>query len=97
MPRIIFESVDELSRWLKIHYIRGYEGYISPLENEIVLIPTKSTRPLLYVYYKYNNDKELAEIKTLLDSLKIQYYTVKRLEWVEDRPLGAKFITEEEI
>ena len=92
MPRLIFSDANELINWLKNHDPTRFDVYVTP-ENELILIPRKSTRPLLYIYFAGDD----TDIKKVMDYLVdrygyFPYYKVERVEWKEDTPIGSSFL-----
>ena len=88
MPRLVFGVLAEFESWIRdFAKPNRYVAYITN-EKEILLVPLRSTRPILYAYYK---GEETTNIKKTLDSLGIKYYNVNSIEWADDRPVGFKW------
>jgi len=92
MPRIVFDSADELKEWCKL-FVKDnkYTGYITE-ENELILEPQKSTRPIRYAYIKCKKAKELAE--ELKDKYNIPVIKIKSYEWDTEKYPGIKVLVE---
>ena len=51
IPRIIFESKDDVSTWCDVIGKNKSTAYITE-KGEIILVPNKSTRPLMFGYWR---------------------------------------------
>mgnify|MGYP000197395717 CR=1 FL=1 len=88
MPRLVFNNLEEFEKWIKdFAKPDRYVAYITT-DQEHLLVPLRSTRPIIYAYYK---GEETTKIKNLLDSIGIKHYTVQAIEWADDRPVGFKW------
>jgi len=90
MPRVEFSKVEDFNIWLKDHFTpEKYHFYLTS-EDEIILVPRRSTQPLTYAYFK---SSEL-EIKEVLEQLKplhgVQRYKCKSFSWRVDLPPGVR-------
>jgi hypothetical protein len=84
MGRIEFNDMKQADKWIKDIAINGgkdYHGYYTS-HNELILVPGKSTRPVIYGYIKFVKKDDLVEIH---DSLNI--YTCDTFEWNAERGL----------
>jgi len=94
MSRLIFGNVIEFKKWIQNRMDPNkYECYVTE-EREIVLVPTKSTPPIIFGYFKAETvDLMKSPIITLRD-LNVQIYRLRRYEWKTDSPVGAVFAAE---
>jgi len=97
MPRKVFENISDIMEWIKVFAVP--ERYIVNLtkDNEIIIEPTKSTKPLTYCYYKAGHGEE-EEINKFINYLKGQGFTILRLkayEWDIEKAIGVKPKAEE--
>ena len=86
MPRIIFDSFEELKKWCKEFVEKGkYTGYTTA-SDELILKPRKSTRPQRYAYLKSIKVREYA--KKLSAIYDIPFFYLETYEWdVERNPI----------
>jgi len=84
MGRIEFEDIKQADKWIKDIAINGgkdYHGYYTK-HNELILVPGKSTRPVLYGYIKFALKDDLKDI-----SEHINIYPCATYEWNAERGL----------
>lgn len=84
MPRIEFNNLSEAETWIKEKILKSdknYEGYFTS-SNELILIPNKSTRPIVYGYIKL---ADKTAIKNTFKDTSIPIYTCKHYEWNPER------------
>ena len=88
--RIVFFAIEEFIAWATDHCTpEKYETYWTP--DEIVIAPTKSTRPLLYAYLRLPRDVEGGKtLTTTLKNLGLRSYVVDRIEWDVERKPGIE-------
>ncbi len=94
MPRLVFNSKEELLKWIKEKVAaEKYDLYLTE-ESEVILSPIKSTKPLNYAYLRLSTDpKDLVRaIKENVNGIKV--YSLKNFEWVTDLAPGIKVITD---
>lgn len=92
MPRKVFEKISDIMEWMKL--FATPERYIVNFtkNGEIIIEPTKSTRPLTYCYYKAGRGEE-EELDKFISFLKSRGFTILRLkayEWDIDKAVGVK-------
>jgi len=93
--RLVFKTVEEFLVWVKNNATsEKYTAYKTDY-NEYILVPKKSTRPLIYVYYKYNDEAEDKAIQGVLGQLGIKLYLVKTIDWDETKGVGVRVTVEE--
>ena len=87
MPRIEFNNLQEATTWIQAKIIpsdKRYEGYYTDAE-ELILIPQKSTRPLIQGYvYRANYQ----DVKKLFEKTTIDIYRCREFEWNADRGMS---------
>jgi len=90
--RLIFKELESFQKWISDLNSDRYVCY-STDSNEVIIVPTRSTRPLIYGYIRI--PKESKNVLKDLESLGFKIYRVSRVEWADDRPVGAKMPVEE--
>lgn len=87
---MIFAQTEEFKNWVEANVTSTkYECYITD-ENEILLVPRRSTRPVKYAYYKASSKEEGESIKKGLEAMGLNIFRVKEVEWAEDRAIGLE-------
>jgi len=89
MPRIEFRNLEEAEVWIKdiiVSSNKNYHGYFTD-NNELILIPGKSTRPTIYglVYFA-----DYTQVKKLFDKTSIPIYRCHEYEWNPDRGMSKE-------
>jgi len=81
MPRIEFGNKKAADSWIKNH-IEGkkYEAYYTR-DSELILVPTKSTQPIVYGYVKMALEEEVKDLM----SKGVTVYWIDKFEWNSDR------------
>ena len=100
MPRIILSTlesfvkiVDDFSDFLQR---KSYRAFASESKKKIVLIPLKSTEPILYFVFLPSGDELRKNPRALLEAADyvadrgVKIYFVEDVEWAADSPLGAE-------
>lgn len=85
IPRIVFSTEDEVRSWCTIIGQKKSIGYVTD-KAEIVLVPDKSTRPLMFGYFKAN-DK--VQAKKILEDCNVPTFSVGIFDWSEDRAMST--------
>ena len=99
MSRKVFESISDIKEWAKA--FATPERYIVNItrDKEIIIEPTKSTRPLTYCYYKVGyGEEEEKHSSEFLKYLKDRGFVILRLkayEWDVDKMVGVKVKVED--
>jgi hypothetical protein len=96
MTRFVFETLEQLERWMLENVTADkYSVFITPA-NELVCVPRKSTKPLNYGYARLDVE-EIKKIKRFIEEnmaidsdKKIRIYYAK-VEWDETRAPGSVF------
>ena len=83
---MIFENEDDVRNWCNLIGNRKNIAYITD-KAEVVLVPDKSTRPLMFGYYKAQ-DKSIA-VKLMKDC-GVPTFSVKDFDWSEDKAMPAE-------
>ena len=99
MPRKVFESLEDLREWIKTWVTPDrYAVNVTTREREVIVEPTKSTRPVIYGYYKCS-EEELEKFKEFLKGIRSLGYSVIKLksyEWDVDKSPGVRVAVERE-
>jgi hypothetical protein len=83
--RLYFEKLEELTKWIDDFVIpERYVAYLTSYK-ELIFVPLRSTRPLVYGYYVFATDEEKKKIEELLKSKGIRLYNLKSLDWDETK------------
>lgn len=87
MPRIEFANITESVDWIRSFVINSDKKYIAycTKNNELILVPTKSTRPIVYALIKNVNRKE---VTILFKNSTIPVYNIEYFEWNIERGLS---------
>lgn len=82
--RLVFADMNNLKKWVD-DYVSA-DRYVACVTqfNEIVFVPLKSTRPLVFGYYSFRED-EKKQIDELLSKLGVKVYNVKAVDWDETK------------
>lgn len=87
MPRIVFTNPEQLFDWVKEFCSSNkYVGYVTS-KKELIIEPTKSTRPLRYAYYAGDDIDEIA--KKLIEKYQIKVFQIKNYEWDLEKSVGV--------
>ena len=84
MPRLEFDSFFDAKQWLTTFVKasdKGYVGYYTS-RKELILIPTKSTQPILYGYVRNTEEKDA---RAFSDTSGIIVYKISSFEWDAER------------
>ena len=89
MGRVEFKDIKSAEIWIRdmvINSNKNYHGYITS-RNELILVPGKSTSPLLYGYVKRIKNRK--ELKNIEDEIPI--YTCDNYEWSAEKTISRSF------
>jgi len=84
MGRPTFRNLTQAEHWIKdkvINSDKGYYGFHTDA-NEIILIPSKSTRPVVYGYVKNVSEKEA---RNFFKETNIILYPCQEYDWSAER------------
>jgi hypothetical protein len=88
--RLVFDNLQEFERWISNNVSADkYECYITR-ELEVILVPTKSTKPLKYAYIKLSSAEDLKIVEKLRVGMGLNVYNIKHLVWADDRLVEGK-------
>lgn len=91
MPRLEFGSKNGFFRWINNRMDPNkYECYMTE-DKEIILVPKKSTRPVVYAYLKCKTREDFKDVLTGLKHLKVMMYGIKKFEWKPDASIGTVY------
>ena len=88
MPRIEFDTLEEAKDWIKDKVIeskKNYEGYFTK-KKELVLIPNKSTRPIVCGYINFAKKEDVRK----LFPAKFKIYACKNYEWDSQHTISRR-------
>jgi len=88
MPRHVCANVEQLKDFCEV-YVTNPDKYvvISTDEDEVILEPLRSTRPVRYAYLEIENAEEVAEAIATKHGLK--HLKLKSYDWKVDIPPGV--------
>ena len=91
MPRLVFENSAEFKGWIQ-NKVEGekYDCFVTSTR-EIILVPTKSTPPIMYGYYHIIDAGAGNEVIRTVKSKGVSVFKVKNFEWKTDSPIGAVY------
>ena len=84
MSRVEFEDIKQADKWIKDKAIQGgkdYHGFYTN-DKELILVPGKSTRPVVYGYVKFVKKDDLEQYAKSID-----IYPCNKYEWNAERGL----------
>jgi len=84
MPRIEFRNSDDFYVWI-VQTDKPFSAYFVDGRNEIVVLQTVSTRPILYGYFKTTDKNDYKELKEKIKSLNIPSFEVDKIEFASDK------------
>jgi hypothetical protein len=88
--RLYFEQLEELTKWIGDFVTsERYVAYLTSYK-ELIFVPLRSTRPLVYGYYVFAKDEEKKEVEELLKSKGVRTYNIKSLDWDETKFPGVR-------
>lgn len=95
MSRLVFGNVVEFKKWIEDRMDPNkYECYVTQ-DLEIVLVPTKSTPPIIFGYFKAETIELLKSPVMVIKNLNVPIYRLRRYEWKTDSPVGAVYNKED--
>jgi hypothetical protein len=84
MPRLEFATKEEFIRWVRSRMDpTRYECYATTAK-ELILVPTVSTRPIVYAYFKAYTVDDYNAAKEAVEARAVSIYTVGSFEWRDD-------------
>jgi hypothetical protein len=88
--RVCFEKIDELEKWINDFVTADrYVAYLTSF-SELVFVPLRSTRPLIYGYYVFATEEEKKKMIDFLNSKGVRIYNLKSLDWDETKFPGVR-------
>ena len=86
MPRPIFTTKDDFIKWLASAINPTKYDCYATASKELILIPTVSTRPVIYGHYKAFKEQDFIDAKGAVEARGIPVYSVGQFDWnIEDR------------
>jgi len=92
MPIAVCENEDELIEWCREFVETGKYRVFSTRENEIILEPIKTSKPIRFAYYQTERAEELA--KQIAKNFGIKHLTLKAYRWNIERAPSVKVAVE---
>ena len=94
MPRLVFESLEDLKKWMK-EQVRpkaaNFVIFYTKEDHEIIVHPIVSTRPIFVGYYKCKTEENTEQLANeLAKEIGLRVYPLQRLEWDLEKPVGIK-------
>jgi len=84
MPRIEFKNLDQADKWINDKVLdsnKGYYGYYNTTTNELILSPSKSTRP---IFYGLVRNTKMQDVIDYFKETTVVIYTCDDFEWDSD-------------
>ena len=80
MGRVEFDTLIQAEEWIKRFVLTSNKKYVGfyTSNNELILTPTKSTRPIIYGYIK---TASMSTIRKLFKDTDIQIFSCSNFEW----------------
>jgi len=92
--RLVFKERSKFLDWMEDEASPEKYNIFLTEENEIILVPKKSTRPIIYAYYKEFDAKEFDNLKANFSKSSYKVYEVKSVDWDDEKPVGVKVAIE---
>jgi len=90
MVRYVFNEKKEFLRWISDNVTKEkYQAYLTE-NREVILVPTRSTRPLEYAYFRCTDSDIEDDVVEKLAKIELKIYNVKSVEWADDRAPGVR-------
>jgi len=87
--RLIFNSIDEYEKWINLHGRNDrFEAYLEGF-GTFTISPIKTSRPLLYAYYKANSPDEVKRLTELITSHGLALTKLQRVDWDVEKSIGV--------
>jgi len=93
MPIAVFGNVDQLRLWCKDTVSPDRYRVLSTDEEEVILEPTKTSRPLKFGYIQSSDAEKLAE--EIAKEFNIKHIHLKAYRWNDERGPFVKILLEE--
>ena len=75
--------------------LRPFSLVVLTGDGEVVLIPKKSTRPIMVAYIKFSDSQEAEKsVREIVESMKWDLYHVLRIEWDVEKKPGVEVVIE---
>ncbi|MHC4750075.1 MAG: hypothetical protein ACYTFW_09400 [Planctomycetota bacterium] len=88
MPRLVFWNEEDFVKWIENRMAPAkYECYFTQV-GELILVPTVSTRPIMYAYFMAPTMSVGTTIAELIEHRGVPVYRVKSFEWREEDRVG---------
>lgn len=94
MPIVVCKNEEELMAWLEDTVVTGRYRVLVTDENEIIVEPTKTSRPLKYAYLQITEPSEIA--KKIREKFGLKILHIKAYRWNDERGPFVKIPIEEE-
>jgi len=93
VPIAVFHDLDQLKKWCEDTVSPDRFRVLSTDEDEIILEPTKTSRPLKFGYLQIAKARELAD--QIAKEFSLKHIHLKAYRWLEDRGPFIKVVPEE--
>ena len=93
MPVAVFGNIEQLRLWCKDTVSPDRYRVLSTDENEVILEPTKTSRPLKFGYLQSSDAEKLAE--DIAKEFSIVHIHLKAYRWDDERGPFVKIFAEE--
>jgi len=98
MPLSVCKTEEQFKRWCEEVVEKDrYRIYVTTEENEIILEPKRTTKPLKYCYYKAESIAKAMELaKEISDKYNLPVIEISRMSWDLEKGPAIKIPIEEE-
>jgi hypothetical protein len=83
MPRPSFVTPQEFIKWVNARNPKKYECYLT-VEKEFILVPTVSTRPVVYGSYRAHSAEDVTAVQNAIEAAGIPVFLTSNFEWRDD-------------
>jgi len=92
VPIAVCQNEEELEEWCREFVETGRYTVISTAENEVILEPTKTSRPIRFAYYMTAKAEEIAQ--KIADDYGIKHLKLKAYRWNIERAPSVRIPVE---
>lgn len=94
--RLVFETKDKFVKWIGENCNFASHACYVTNDNEFIIVPKRSTAPVVYAYYKTTNPQDYVIVMQEIQRL-VNITRVKDLEWTAAHFPGFEKILEQQV